>query len=82
MMSALLDFYSTSSLKKIVRSRYMYVVPFRHIILIPRQPVFALNPKCCLFSGEATNTNAITEFAKCVSPVRHDQQNVGIFAKD
>ena len=56
MMSALLDFYSASSLKKIVRSRY--VIPFRHIILIRRQPVFALNPKCCLLR-EATNTNAI-----------------------
>ena len=33
--------------------------PFRHMILIQSQPVFALSPACCVFSGEATNTDFI-----------------------
>ena len=37
-----LDFYSASSLKQQFADRY--VVPHAHIILIPRQPVFALSP--------------------------------------
>ena len=35
------------------------VTSLGHIILIPSQPVFALSPKCCMLSGEATNTNFI-----------------------
>lgn len=31
----------------------------RRIILIPSQPVFAISPKCCVFSREATNMNFI-----------------------
>ena len=34
-----------------------YVVPLRHIILIPSQPVFALSSYYCVVSVEATNTN-------------------------
>jgi hypothetical protein len=30
-----------------------------HIILIPSQPVFVVSVKCCVISGEATNTNLI-----------------------
>ena len=30
-----------------------------HIILIPSQPVFALNHKCCVLSEEAANTNLV-----------------------
>jgi hypothetical protein len=52
-----LDCYSASSLKQQSSSRH--VTPFRHIILIPSQPVFALSPYCCMLSGEATNTNFI-----------------------
>jgi hypothetical protein len=52
-----LDFYCASSLKQQFTGRY--ITPFRHIILIPSQPVFALSPKCCVLSGEATNTNFI-----------------------
>ena len=52
-----LDFYSASSLKQ--QSADIHVAPLRHIILIPSQPVFALTPKCCMLSGEATNTNFI-----------------------
>jgi hypothetical protein len=36
-----------------------HVAQLGHIILIPSQPVFALSPKCCVLSGEATNTNFI-----------------------
>ena len=39
---AKLDFYSASSLKQ--QSADRLVVPLGHIILIPRQPVFALSP--------------------------------------
>jgi hypothetical protein len=31
--------------------------PLEHIILIPRLPVFALSPLCCMINVEATNTN-------------------------
>jgi hypothetical protein len=37
-----LDFYSASSLKQ--QSAGKHVAPLGHIILIPRQPVFALSP--------------------------------------
>ena len=37
-----LDFNSASSLKQ--QSEDRYVAPHAHIILIPRQPVFALSP--------------------------------------
>jgi hypothetical protein len=33
-----------------------HVALLAHVILIPRQPVFALSPECC---GEATNINCI-----------------------
>ena len=36
-----------------------HVAPLGHIILVPSQPVFALSPKSCVLSGEATNTNFI-----------------------
>ena len=52
-----LDFYSVTSLKQ--QSAGRNVAPLAHIILIPSQPVFALSPKCCVLSGEATNTNCI-----------------------
>ena len=39
---AKLDFYSASSLKQ--QSADRLVAPLGHIILIPRQPVFALSP--------------------------------------
>ena len=52
-----LDFYSASSLKQ--QSMDRHVVQLGHIILIPSQPVFALSPKCCMLSGEATNINFI-----------------------
>jgi hypothetical protein len=52
-----LDFYSASPLKQ--QSLDRHVAPFRHIILIPSQPVFALSPKCCVVSGEAANINFI-----------------------
>jgi len=47
MMSALLNFYSSSSL--IQQSTGLHVAPLMHIILIQRQPVFALSP--CLYYG-------------------------------
>ena len=34
-----------------------HVAPLRHIIMILRQPVFALSPLYYLLSGEATHTN-------------------------
>jgi hypothetical protein len=49
-------FYSASSLKQQSTERH---APLWHIILILSQPVFALSPKCCMLSGEATNTNFI-----------------------
>ena len=52
-----LDIYSASSLKQ--QSAGRYVAPLGHIILIPSQPVFDLSTKCCILSGEATNTNFI-----------------------
>ena len=52
-----LDFYSASSLKQ--QSAARHIALLRHIILIPSQQVFALSPKCCMLSGEATNTNLI-----------------------
>jgi len=52
-----LDFYSASSLKQQSADRHVAILG--HIILIPSQPVFALSPKCCVLSGEATNTNFI-----------------------
>ena len=50
-------FYSVSSLKQ--QSTYRHVSPLAHIILIPRQPDFALSPQCCVLSGEAKNTKFI-----------------------
>ena len=41
------------------QSAARHVAPLGHITLIPSQPVFALSPYCCVFSGEATNTNCI-----------------------
>jgi hypothetical protein len=35
------------------------VVPLWRIILIPSQPIFSLNPQCCMLSTEAANTNFI-----------------------
>jgi len=52
-----MDFYSASSLKQ--QSAGRHVAPLGHIILIPTQPVFALSPKCCVLSGEATNISFI-----------------------
>jgi hypothetical protein len=51
------DFYSAIALKQ--QSMDRPVVPLGHIILIPRQPVFALSPECCVRSGEATKNNFI-----------------------
>ena len=39
-LNELLDFYSASSLKQKQQSAGRHVAPLRHIILIPRQPVF------------------------------------------
>ena len=50
-----LDFHSAHSLKQQFLGRH--VTPLRHIILVPRQPVFALTPICCMLSIEPTNTN-------------------------
>jgi len=52
-----LEFYSASSLKQ--QSTGRHVAPLGHIILIPRQPVFALSPYCRVLSGEAGNFNFI-----------------------
>jgi hypothetical protein len=41
------------------KSADRHVASLGHIILIPRQPVFALSPYCCILSREATNTNFI-----------------------
>jgi len=49
--------YSASSLKQ--QSVGRHVSPLIHIILIPSQPIFALTPYCCLYSGKAANTNFI-----------------------
>ena len=49
-----LDFNSASSLKQ--QSAGRHVATLGHIILIPRKPVFALSPYCCVLSGETTNT--------------------------
>jgi hypothetical protein len=38
------------------------VAPLEHIILIPRQPVFALSPSCCVLSAEATHINLFIVF--------------------
>ena len=46
-----------SSLKQQFADRH--VAPFGYIILIPRQPVFALSPWCCVLSGETTYNNVI-----------------------
>jgi hypothetical protein len=45
--------------------------PLIHIILIPSQPIFALTPYCCLYSGKAANTNFIVCGLKCVWVERH-----------
>ena len=50
-------FNSVSSLKQ--QSADIHVAPIGHIILIPSQPVFALSPEYCMFSGDETNTNYI-----------------------
>ena len=52
-----LSLYSTRVLKQQFVGRH--IAPRGHIILIPSQPVFTLSPKCCVLSGEATNTNFI-----------------------
>ena len=49
--------YSASSLKQ--QSADRHVASLGHIILILNQLVFALSPKCCVLSREATNTNFI-----------------------
>ena len=41
------------------RSADRHVIPLWHIILIQSQSVFALSPKYCVLSGEATNINFI-----------------------
>ena len=43
--------YSASSPKQLSASR--------HVAPLPRQPVFALTPYCCVLSREATNSNCI-----------------------
>ena len=45
-----LDFYSASSLKQ--QSTNRHVAPLGHIILIPSQSVFALNPACLVEKQE------------------------------
>ena len=45
--------YSASSLKQQTTGRH--VAPLVHIIMIQRQPVFALTPQCCML-GKVTNT--------------------------
>jgi len=52
-----LDFYSSSSLKQQFANRH--VNQLGHIILIPRQPVFALSPYFCVLKGETTYTHFI-----------------------
>jgi hypothetical protein len=52
-----LDIYSASLSKQQFAGRH--VTPLGHIILIQSQPVFAFSPKCCVLSGEATNTIVI-----------------------
>jgi hypothetical protein len=52
-----MDLHNGSLLKQLSPGRH--VTPLGHIILNPSQPVFALTPKCCMLSGEATNTNVI-----------------------
>jgi hypothetical protein len=52
-----LDFYSAISLKQ--QYTGWHVVPLGHIILIHRQPVFALTPQCYVLSGEVISTNFI-----------------------
>ena len=39
------------------QSAERHVTPLGHIIVIPSQPVFALTPECCVFSGETAITN-------------------------
>jgi hypothetical protein len=51
---AYLNFYSGSWLKQ--QSVGRLVSPLWHIILIPREPVFALTPLCCMFSRKVANT--------------------------
>jgi hypothetical protein len=50
----LVGFLSSSSLKQQPTGRHF--APLGYIILIPSQPVFALSPKCCVLSVEATQT--------------------------
>jgi hypothetical protein len=51
------NFDSTCSLKQ--QSLCRPVVPLWRIILIPSQPIFSLNPQCCMLSTEAANINFI-----------------------
>ena len=52
-----LDFYSVRSLKQQLAGKH--VAPLEHIILIPRKPVLAFSPLCCVYSRVAPNTNVI-----------------------
>ena len=47
-------FYSPSSLKKQCACRHVAIL--RHIILIPREPAFALTPYWCVLNRGAANT--------------------------
>ena len=48
------DFYSASS-----QFGGRHVAPLRHINMILGQPVFALTPEYCVFSGEVANIDFI-----------------------
>ena len=50
----LLLIFCAGSLKQ--QSVGRHVSKLVHFILIPSEPVFALSLRCCLLSGEATNT--------------------------
>jgi hypothetical protein len=45
----------TKSLLGKQQSTDIHVTPFGHIILILRQPIFALSPECCVLIREAAN---------------------------
>ena len=46
-----MNFYSASSMKQ--QSTGRHVVPFRHIVPFPSQPISVPTPYCCLHSGGA-----------------------------
>jgi hypothetical protein len=54
---AYLELHSAISLTQ--QSAGTYVASHSHIILFPRQPVFALVPLYCVLRGETVNTNCI-----------------------